>query len=76
MILGVLAITALLVMRILQEPAPLALPAQITLPDGTVPVALTVTPHWYGVVTGRDEILIFDHDGRQIQAISVTHDAE
>jgi len=30
------------------------------LPDGTVATAFTRGPDWYAVVTGNDEILIFD----------------
>lgn len=48
------------------------LPDQITLPDGTRPVAYTQTADWYAVVTDNDEILIFGHDGDLRQTIKVT----
>ena len=59
MILGLLTIVALLVIR-LGTARPLPLPAVIELPDGTVATAFTRGPDWYAVVTGNDEILIFD----------------
>ena len=53
---------------------PAALPDRISLPDGTVPEAFTVTAEWYAVVTAEGEILIFDReDGdlrRRIQTIT------
>jgi len=62
MILGVLAIVVLLVIR-LQAPAPPALPASITLPDGATATAFTQGDGWFAVVTADDRILIFDRVG-------------
>ncbi|WP_299621585.1 DUF6476 family protein [uncultured Tateyamaria sp.] len=60
MILGVLTVIVLLVIR-LNAPAPtLALPEQITLPDGARASAFTMGPDWYAVITHDDEILIYD----------------
>jgi len=58
MIIGIVTITALLVIR-LQSPIPL-LPETMELPDGVAATAFTVTPDWYAVVTDDNRILIFD----------------
>lgn len=74
MILGLLTIVGLFVMRFAQSPgnsAPL-LPAAITLPDGSDPLAVTRGPDWYAVVTTDNRILIFAPDGTQIQEVMVT----
>ena len=60
MILGFLTIVVLFVIRLGPNPAPLALPDAITLPDGTRATAFTQGTDWYAVVTDDDEILIFD----------------
>ncbi len=60
MILGLLAIMAMLVIRFTREPAPFALPATITVPDGARVLAFTRGSDWYAVVTDRDTILIYD----------------
>lgn len=60
MIFGLLTIVALLVIRFSSDPAPLALPDSITLPDGTSAQAFTMGADWYAVVTQDDRILIFD----------------
>ena len=62
MIGGVLAITALLVIR-LQQPALPPLPETITLPDGTRATAFTQGDGWFAVTTGDNRILIFDRAG-------------
>jgi hypothetical protein len=59
MIIGLLAIFALLVMRFSAQTA-LLLPDTITLPSGTAATAFTQGPDWYAVVTTTDEILIFN----------------
>lgn len=41
-------------------PAPLALPEQVTLPDGSTATAFTIGSDWFGIVTESDEILIYD----------------
>ena len=59
MIAGLLAIIALLVIRLpaTLPPRP-ALPAGITLPDGARPEAVTLGRGWVAVVTDRDEIVM------------------
>ena len=66
MILGVLVIIALLVMR-LQQPAPLALPETLQLPDGTVATAFTQADDWIAIVTDGNEILIYDRVDMTLQ---------
>ena len=61
MIVGLLVIVGLFVTRFAGERPP-AFPDRITLPDGTVPTAITRGTGWYAVVTQADEILIFDSD--------------
>ncbi len=60
MIIGLLAIVAMLVIRFTAEPAPPGLPDSIALPEGTSAIAFTRGPGWYAVVTGDNRILIFD----------------
>ncbi|WP_224824405.1 DUF6476 family protein [Cognatishimia sp. MH4019] len=70
MILGVLAIIVLLVMR-LQQPAPLALPDQLTLPDGTTATAFTQTDDWIAIITDDNRIVIYERDGTLRQTIQI-----
>ena len=73
MIVGVVIVVGLLVTRLKSQPSPMALPAQITLPDGVRPQAFTQGENWYAVVTGDDRILVFSRkDGSLQQDISVT----
>jgi hypothetical protein len=67
MIGGVLAIVALLVIRLQTPPATLSLPQSITLPDGARALAFTQGAGWYAVVTEGDEILIFDRASGEIR---------
>lgn len=61
MILGLLAILALLVIRFSAPEAPLpALPERIALPEGTVAEAVTFGRDWIAVVTEAGEILLYD----------------
>jgi len=47
-------------------------PDEITLPDGTVPVAYTQTRDWVAVVTGKDWILIYDRGSMElIQTVEI-----
>ena len=74
MILGLITIVGLFVMQFAQSPgnsAPL-LPAAITLPEGTEPLAVTRAPDWVAVVTTDNRILIFTPDGTQIQEVEIT----
>ncbi len=61
MIAGVLVIIALLVIRLNEDGV--SLPASVTLPDGSAPIAFTQTKDWYAVVTEDNRILIFDLNG-------------
>jgi len=72
MIVGVVLISALLVIR-LNQPA-LAIPEWITLPSGTVAVSYTQTQDWYAVVTDQNKILIFDLDGQLTQEVDLKSD--
>ncbi|HBS50132.1 MAG TPA: hypothetical protein DEA05_08605 [Rhodobacteraceae bacterium] len=70
MILGVLVVVGLLVTR-LTDRAPV-LPEEITLPDGTAPLAVTSGPGWYAVVTGDERILVYDATtGRLRQSVTI-----
>ena len=74
MILGLLAIVALLVIRFTGAPEALMLPDQITLPGDSKAIAFTQAPDWFAVVTDGNEILIFARpDGKLIQTIEVTN---
>lgn len=65
MILGLIVIIGLLVTRIGMAPAPLALPGQITLPQGARVEALTLARDWVVVLTEGGEVLLYDRrDGR------------
>ena len=72
MIVGVVLISALLVIR-LNQPA-LAIPDRITLPSGIVAVSYTQTQDWYAVVTDQNKILIFDLDGQLTQEVVLKSD--
>ncbi len=71
MILGLITIIGLFVMRFSGGSAKVALPAELSLPDGVSPVAVTAGPGWYAVVTGDSRILIFGRDGTLRQEIAV-----
>ena len=72
MIVGVVVMIALVVIRLQQPPAPIALPAEITLPDGTTAQAFTQARDWYAVVTDRNQILIYERrTGTLTQTIDV-----
>jgi len=74
MIIGFVVLIGFLITRFPDTTAsqPLPLPDQITLPDGSHPVAFTRGPDWYAVVTQDDEILIYGLDGELRQRIAVT----
>lgn len=77
MIVGMVSVVGLLVLRLSQpttSAAPVAptLPAQIALPGGAQPLAVTAGAGWYAVVTDDDRILIFDaSDGALLQDVPV-----
>lgn len=60
MILGLITIIGLLVTRLTASPAPLALPAGVTLPENARPDAVTFTQTHILVVTIGGEVLVFD----------------
>lgn len=62
MIFGIIAIVVLLALRLQRDDGARLppLPAAITLPQGTVALAVTAGPGWYAVVTDDNRILIFD----------------
>lgn len=72
MIFGLLSIVGLLVIRFTGDQVVLTLPDTISLPGGAVATAFTQGLSWYGVVTGDDQILIFDREtGALIQTITI-----
>ena len=74
MIGGVLAIIALLVIRLQAAPEAIlpTLPAEIELPAGVQPRAVTFGPGWVGVVGDNDTLLIFDPSGALVDEITIT----
>ena len=66
MIIGFVVIVFLFVTKFSEAFGP-KLPDQITLPDGTVPSAFTRGDGWYAVVTGKNEILIFDDETGELR---------
>ncbi|MGR3804221.1 DUF6476 family protein [Marinibacterium profundimaris] len=59
MIGGLVIVVGLLVIRY-QRPAPLPLPDEIALPEGTAVQAVTYGPDFYLVVTQGREVLVYD----------------
>lgn len=71
MIGGVLAIVALLVIRLSAESP--VVPETLVLPDGTEATAFTMAPDWMAVVTADNRILIYDRaSGSLTQEIEIT----
>jgi hypothetical protein len=60
MIAGLLTIVGLLVMRFNAAPAPLPLPEELVLPAGAEARAVTYSADFTLVLTGGDEILVYD----------------
>ena len=60
MIFGLLVVIFLLVTRLPGATVTLTLPAHIALPKGATPLAFTVGPGWVAVVTGGNDIVIYD----------------
>lgn len=63
MILGLIAIVALLVTRLGTAPPLPALPDSVILPVGARPAAVTFANDWLVVVTDDGAILLYDRDG-------------
>ena len=59
MIVGLITVVAVFVTRF-ESGSPVALPDQVTLPEGESARAVTFGPDWYAVVTANDLILIYD----------------
>lgn len=68
MALGIIALVAILWVRLSQPPLP-ELPAEITLPDGMRPAALTFARDWTVVVTEAGEVLLYDRTGSLRQRV-------
>jgi len=71
MIAGLITVVALLVTRMPSASSSPALPADLVLPVGSEPSAVTMGPGWIAVVTTDDRILIFGADGKPWQEIKV-----
>ena len=69
MVGGLFIIIALLVIRFSSET--LSVPDEITLPDGTTPVAVTYGRGWYGVVSTDNQLLIYGLDGTLRQTVEI-----
>ncbi len=71
MIAGVLVIITLLVIRLREKPQ-IALPAEVTLPADSHPIAITQGIGWYAVVTEDHRMFVFDADsGKQLNEVQV-----
>lgn len=66
MIVGLVAIVALLVIRLQQPSALPALPPSINLPAGAQPEAVTFARSYTVVVTDQGQVLVFDKAGQQV----------
>lgn len=70
MIVGFIVLIVLFVIRFRDQPAPL--PAEITLPEGQSPYAVTRGKDWYAVVTQDQQILIYDAStGKIVQTVDI-----
>lgn len=69
MIIGLVVMIALVVIRLQQPPVPLALPDNITLPQGAKAQAVTYGRDWYAVVSEDDVIYIFDRSTNALRQI-------
>lgn len=61
--LGVLAVVAILWLRLASPPLP-QLPETIALPQGATPAAVTFARDWTVVVTETGEVLLYDRQGK------------
>lgn len=69
MIVGVITVVGLLVTRMPDASTAPVPPAQITLPDGSVPEAVTYGKGWIAVVTTDHRFLVFTTDGTLRQEV-------
>lgn len=66
--LGMVAVAAILWVRLAQPPLP-ELPPGLALPDGTDAAAVTFARDWTVVVTDAGEILVYDRSGALKQRV-------
>ncbi|MGI3167796.1 DUF6476 family protein [Pseudooceanicola sp. C21-150M6] len=69
MIAGLIVLIALIVISFRSQGP--TLPDTIALPAGETATAFTAGRGWYAVVTGSDEIVIFDSEGRELKRIAI-----
>ena len=67
MIVGLILILGLLVTRLGMTPAPLALPDEIALPDGTRAQAITLARDWVLVLVDTGEVLLYDRGSGELR---------
>lgn len=66
MIVGLITVVTVFVTRF-ESGTPVALPDQVSLPEGETARAVTFGPDWYGVVTQSDLILIYDRTSGELR---------
>jgi len=71
MIAGITILVTLVFIRFQDATPKAAFPSQISLSDGTTPVAFTQTKDWYAIITEENNILIYDRTGALIQSIPI-----
>ena len=71
MIAGIAVLVTLVFIRFQDAKPNATFPSQISLPDGTTPIAYTRTRDWYAIITEEDNILIYDNTGALVQSIPV-----
>ena len=78
MIGGVITVVALLVTRMPDDFTASApkIPAELTLPPGAKPAAVTFGTGWTAVVTTDDRILVFDSNGLLLQQVTIQPPAD
>ena len=75
MIVGIVAMVALLYLRLpggATPPAPPALPPGLVLPEGATAQAVTAGPGWWAIVTAEGDILIYDAAGALARRLSAS----
>ena len=73
MIVGVITVVGLLVTRMPNGNLPRPqVPADLAMPAGTTPAAVTFGTGWTAVVTTDNRILIFDAKGALTQEVAIT----
>lgn len=73
MIVGLITVIALLVIRLgPQNAAPFALPAQVTLPEGTTAQSVSMSAERIVVLTNDDRVLVFDLQGAPLGSVKLS----